>query len=163
MCSSDLAAAPVTDRFDPLRAELTDPRRSDDAIAVWRRHVAAEARVYARPRTAGEKSVAFNRRMWERGPRRDPIVNALISAAHYGVRDELAAAIAADRGVEPDDLHSVLVASMLLAGHAAVYERWGKRALDLDTLLADLDLVIDYAVESLPRRSAGRLRKVSGR
>ncbi|MBG7606290.1 MAG: hypothetical protein IZT58_16960, partial [Actinobacteria bacterium] len=61
-------------------------------------------------------------------------------------------AMARDAEVESDDLHSTLVAALLVAGRRAVWDRWMARGPDTGSLVDDQLAVVDYAVASLPRR-----------
>ncbi len=158
-----LAIAPTVDRLEPLRVSLRDPERRDDALTIFRRYITDEAQMFASDGADSASDIVHQRRTWEAPETRDPIVGALVTAAYRGVSDDLATAIAADHGVADDDLHSMLVATLVLAGCSAVYERWGRRAHDADALVDDLQAVIDYAVESLPRRTARRLHRIAAR
>ena len=95
----------------------------------------------------------------------DPVLVAMFSDLEHQYQQVLAAALAADRGVPPDDLHSLLVAAMLVVGRRAVFGRWVAREGEPSTpsLVDDQLAVVDYAVMSLPRRSARRLLAIAAR
>ena len=45
-----------------------------------------------------------------------------------------------------DDLHSTLVAALLVAGRKVIWDRWLARICDNDSLVGDQLAVVDYAV-----------------
>ena len=130
-----LALAPVDDVLRALIDSLEDPRRVDDAITIWRRHVKTEAVRY--------QDVAAEYLAWVDS---EPVLRALLESLTTEHEDAMAAALAHDAGVDPDDLHSILLASMLVRGNSAVTRRWMRRGAppeDLaDTQLAEIDMVV---------------------
>ncbi len=86
---------------------------------------------------------------------------AASSDLERSLREALAAALADDRGARSDDLHSMLVAAVLVAGRGAVWDRWLDRPPEGGSLTEDLLSVVDYAVERLPRSSAGHLLRLA--
>ena len=86
---------------------------------------------------------------------------AALTDASRSCGSSVSRALADDAGVEPDDLHSTMVAALLVAGRRAVWDRWLARDLDADSLVDDQLAVVDYAIEHLPRRAARRLLRAA--
>ena len=158
---AQLAMAPTTDPLVPLRAFFEDPKRSVDTLTAWRQYMIAEAKEMTAPTSKTLTSYVQNMRQFRAWRDKDPVLVAMGSDVERQLRDVLAAALAHDRDAKPDDLHSVLVAALLVAGRTAVYERWFDRRVDADSFIEDQLAVIEYAVKSLPRRSARRLLSVA--
>lgn len=156
-----LALAPMTDPIEELRRFLTDPARAVDALTAWREYMRLEAEEVTSPTSETTTSYVANMRAFRHWADRDPVLVAMSSDVERQLRELLGAALAHDRGVEPDDLHSTLVAALLVAGRTAVYERWLSRDPDTESLVDDQLAVVDYVVRSLPRQSARRLLKVA--
>ena len=156
-----LALAPMTDPIDIVCGALSDPNRTMPTLELWSQYLELEAREVSAPRTAALANWIDTMRADITWIDHDPVLLAMTSHAERKVRDALAAALAADRGLEPDDLHSVLVAALLVAGRTAVFDRWFKRAPEAEPLVDDQLAVVEYALKSLPRRSARRLLRVA--
>jgi predicted alpha/beta hydrolase len=80
---------------------------------------------------------------------KDPALVASLSAVERWLQDVLARAMTHDAGAESDDLHSTLVAALLVAGRRAVWDRWLARGRDTDSLVDNQLAVVEYAAESL--------------
>ncbi len=156
-----LAVAPLTGALDELRHYLEDPNRQVDTLTAWREYMRRESSEMVAPTSVAISSYVHNLREFRRWADRDPVLVAMFSDIDRRLREMLASSLAHDRGVDPDDLHSTLVAALLVAGRLAVYERWLDRDVDGGSLVEDQLAVIDYAVRSLPRRSARRLLTVA--
>jgi AcrR family transcriptional regulator len=156
-----LALAPVADPMAELQRFLEDPNRAVDTLTVWREYMKLETQEVVAPTSDALISYVHNLRDFRRWADRDPVLVAMFSDIERRLRDVLASSLAHDRAAEPDDLHSTLVAALLVAGRTAVYERWLDRTPDAASLIDDQLAVIDYAVKSLPRRSARRLLSVA--
>jgi AcrR family transcriptional regulator len=156
-----LALAPMMDPLIQLRQYLSDPQRTIDTLTVWREYMTLETREVVAPSSDTLTSYVHNMREFRRWAHKDPVLVAMASDVERQLEEVLASALAFDRGVDADDLHSALVAALLVAGRRAVYERWLARDPDAESLVTDQLAVIDYAVRSLPRRSARRLLTVA--
>jgi AcrR family transcriptional regulator len=158
-----LALAPARDPQDRLIETLSDPvrdrQRGGDTIMVWRRFLEREGEAVGAP-TGLTTTYLQNLRAFRQWTDRDPVLIAASSDLERSLREALAAALAADRSAPADDLHSLLVAALLVAGRGAVWDRWLDRPPDGGSLTDDLLSVVDYAVESLPRDSAQRLLRL---
>lgn len=156
-----LANAPVSEAVTPLVNRLEDPDRTRSALDSWTRFVAWEAGELANPSSETAQSYLHNLREFGRRTDRDPEVVAAGDAIQRQVQTALATALAADAGAPLGDLHSMLVASLLVQGRLSVYERWLARERVDESIVDDQMAVIDYAVQSLPRRGAGRLESIA--
>jgi AcrR family transcriptional regulator len=159
---AQLALSPMIDTVHELRRYFDDPARPLDTLTAWREYMAIEAQEVSAPSTAALTSYVHNMREFRRWADRDPVLVAMSSDIDRQLRDVLAAALARDGRVGPDDLHSTLVAALLVAGRTAVYERWLDRDPDTVSLIDEQLAVIDYAVASLPRPDVGHLAAVFG-
>ena len=158
---ADLALAPMTSAHAELRRYLDDPDRTVDTLTIWREYMRRESHEMESPTSEAISSYVHNLREFRRWADRDPVLVAMVSDVERQLRTVLAGSLARDRGVEPDDLHSTLVAALLVAGRLAVYERWLDRAPDAASLMGDQLAVVDYAVTSLPLESAGQLLTIA--
>jgi AcrR family transcriptional regulator len=156
-----LALAPLTGALDELRNYLEEPARQVDTLTAWREYVRRESSELVAPTSELISSYVHNLREFRRWADRDPVLVAMASDIDRRLRELLASSLAHDRGADADDLHSTLVAALLVAGRLAVYERWLDREVEAGSLVEDQLAVIDYAVRSLPRRSAQRLLTVA--
>ncbi len=157
-----LALAPLTDPLTLLTEVLADADRTRDTLDVWRDYVTLEATEVGAPSSDTMADYVHNLRAFRGWADKDPALVAAFSDLDRRLRDALTAGLARDRRVDPSDLHSSLVAALLVAGRLAVYERWLDATSEPSTLVDDQLAVIDYAVRSLPRRSARRLLAVGG-
>ena len=163
---AQLAIAPMADAISLAQQMLTDPNRSEPAMELWSQYVAAEAAEVAAPTSDTVRSYVHNMRVFEQWSHKDPVLVAMVGDLQRQLQDALALALAidADDQAEVADLHSVLVAALLVQGRVAVYERWLHRessASAQSSLLEDQKAVIDYAASSLPRRGAQRLLRIA--
>lgn len=156
-----LAMAPMTDPIDVICNALTDAARSQPTLDLWAQYLELEAREVSAPRSPALANWIETMRADTTWIDHDPVLTAMASHAERKLRDALASALAIDRGLAPNDLHSVLVAAILVAGRIAVFDLWFKRTLDAETLVDDQLAVVDYALKSLPRKSARRLLRVA--
>jgi AcrR family transcriptional regulator len=157
---AELALAPLADPLSLLHDVLSDPQRSRNALDIWREYVTVEAAEVSSPSSKTNVDYVHNLVEFRRWSDKDPALVAMFSDIDRRLRDSLSSALAADRDATASDLHSTLVAALLVAGRLAVYERWLDASPDAESLLDDQQAVIDYALRSLPRRSARRLLAV---
>ena len=139
---------------------LSDPERTTDTLTAWRWYLRREADEVASPTSGVTARYLQNVRAFRQWTDKDPVLIATSSDIERSLRDALAHALATDRGVPGDDLHSMLVAALLVAGRSAVWDRWLDRPPESGSLEDDLLSIVDYAVESLPRSSARRLLRL---
>ena len=149
-----LANAPITDPLNELRRYVEDPARTMSTLAVWREYMKLEANEVMAPSSAALTHHVHNMREFRKWVDKDPVLVAMQSDIERRLREWLATSIAKDEGAGPHDLHSTLLAGLLVVGRTAVYEKWLSRRRNLGALLDDQMAMIDYAVKSLPRRSA---------
>jgi AcrR family transcriptional regulator len=152
-----LALAPLTAPLEQFARYLASPPRSVETLAAWRWYIELEASEAASPTTDTTATYVANLRAYREWVDKDPALVARLADVELWLQGVLAAALAHDAGAEPDDLHSTLVAALLVHGRRAVWDRWVARASDRDSLVDDQLAVVDYAVTSLPRRGARRL------
>jgi len=136
-----LALAPLYDLFDAFRARLQDPDRTEDAVALWRANVEAES-----VRRADHVADYFG---WVNA---EPVLRAMADELNTRYEDLLAAEIATDDEAGPDDFHSVMLATMLIRGNAAVLRRWTASGGDARGLAANQVAVVDFVLEVFPGR-----------
>ncbi len=136
---ADLALAPMRDVVRSLTDQLEDPDRDQDAVEIWRQHVRTEA---ARHNRAVARYLA-----WLDA---DPVLRAMLESLKTLHEDAMAEAIAHDVGAPGDDLRSMLLASTLVRGNAAVTRRWMAEGADPETLASRQLAVIDLVMSELP-------------
>ena len=141
---ADLAMAPMAHVVEDLRTKVRDGDRTVDTISLWREHIEVRS-LYHQMRSP--KDV----RQYYRWTGQDSVLVAMTANLNYQTQTILAGGIAVDNGVDPDDLHSTLVAAMLVAGWNAVFVRWLRSTEDAADLDRHQAAVIDFAVASLPR------------
>lgn len=138
-----LALAPQYDHVDEFRARLQAPDREIDTLSCWRQHVEKIANSLTDAR-----EVARHQKFVENVP----VLLVGLLEVRQAYEDALEAALAQDAGVDPEtDLHSRLLAAMLLAGNSSVIRQWiagGKVENLRDVLLS----VVDFAIENFPAR-----------
>lgn len=156
-----LALAPWLDVLELLRTQLDAPTRTGSTIDIWRAFVTMESRESTTPSSEMVGHMISGLRAFQAWADKDPVLVAMNSNLERQYQDLLASRVAADRGLGPDDLHSTLIAAMLVVGRRAVFERWLDRGGKGAALVDDQMAVIDYAVRSLPRRSARRLLTIA--
>lgn len=145
-----LALAPHFDTLDWYRSEFASRGEGETVLACWRRLISASA----------SRDPADLRRYHELllGT---PTLAAALSAINVEIEDLLAAELAKEAGASPgDDLHSRLLAALLVGGHASVFRHWldagGKEPL-LPELLEVVDVAeAAFATRGGPRRNGGR-------
>lgn len=149
---AQLALAPLTAPLEELERFLAVEDRSIDTLTAWRIYVRLEAEEAANPSETTIATYVANLRAYREWVDKDPALVASLSGVERWLQEVLATAMAQDSAVESDDLHSTLVAALLVAGRRAVWDRWLARSRDTDSLVDDQLAVVDYAVASLPRR-----------
>ncbi|MHB1138095.1 MAG: TetR/AcrR family transcriptional regulator [Microthrixaceae bacterium] len=137
---ADLALAPMRDVVRSLTDQLADPHRELDALEIWRHHVETQA---------GRHNRAVARYLaWLDA---DPVLRAMLESLTTLHEDALAAALADDRGADPEDLRSMLLASTLVRGNSAITRRWMAEGADPETLASRQLAVIDLVLLEVPR------------
>ncbi|MCB1002441.1 MAG: TetR/AcrR family transcriptional regulator [Acidimicrobiales bacterium] len=150
-----LAMAPWYHRLGILVDRLHT--RQVDALQVWREFVVEESAEAMSPSTTTASSVVGSIKAFRAWAERDPVLVAMSSDIEVRAQLALAHAIAADRSQAADDLHSRLLASMLVTGRSAVFERWVSSGARSERLIADQLRLIEVAVAAFPRRSTRAL------
>jgi AcrR family transcriptional regulator len=156
-----LALAPWSDQLVVLRRILERPSRAETTVEFWRGFVRAEALEVLTPSSAFVGNMITNHTAFRGWADKDPFLVAMNADLERQCEAMLARGLAADLGVAEDDLHSTLLAAMLVVGRRAVYDRWCASAERSATLVEDQLAVVDYALASLPRRSARRLLRIA--
>ena len=149
---AQLALAPLIAPLEGLEHHLEDQGRSVDTLSAWRLYVQIEAEEAANPSEDTTVTYVANLRAYHKWVDKDPALVASLSGVERRLQEVLATAMARDAEVESDDLHSTLVAALLVVGRRAVWDRWMARGPDTGSLVDDQLAVVDYAVASLPRR-----------
>ena len=148
-----LALAPTSDPLDHVQAVLGHERRDVSAIDVWREFLRREAAEAESPTSGVTVSYLHNLRAGRKWVDRDPALVAVAADIERSLRTSLAAALAADDGLAADDLHSTLLAAVLVTGRLAVWNRWLDDPGRTGSIADDQLAVVDYAEAHLP--SAG--------
>ncbi|NNE74656.1 MAG: TetR/AcrR family transcriptional regulator [Acidimicrobiales bacterium] len=145
-----LATAPLAAVVADLERKVTEPERTADTIELWREHVAARTIFHQMhsPRAV---------RTYYRWLDADPVLLAMTAQLNHRTQTVLAAGLAHDHHVEPDDLHSTMLAALLVAGWNSIFLQWLESGGDADELGRRQDAVVDFAVSNLPRSSASDL------
>lgn len=150
-----LALAPMADVVEDLRVKINEPDRSRTTVDLWREHVDARAIFLGMSDGAGV-------RRYMEWIEQDAVLVAMTAGINVQTQEYLAAGIAHDASVDVDDLHSTLLAAMLVAGWNSVFLRWLTDDSDPTELARRQRAVIDFAVENMPRASAVKLASFSG-
>jgi AcrR family transcriptional regulator len=145
-----LALAPTSDPLEHVQAVLGSTRRDVPAIQVWREFLRREAAEAETPTSGVTVSYLHNARAGRKWVDRDQALVAVAADIERTLRTSLAAALAADRGQPPDDLHSTLVAALLVSGRLAVWNRWLDDPQRDGSILDDQLAVVRYTVTNLP-------------
>ena len=145
---AQLALAPLTAHLEEIERFLLDENRSVDTLSAWRLYVQLEAEEATNPSESTTATYVANLRAYDAWVDKDPLLVASLSGVERELQEVLATALARDAGVGPDDLHSTLVAALLVAGRRAIWDRWLARNCDTDSLVEDQLAVVDYAVGS---------------
>lgn len=125
-----LALAETLDALDEFRRSVERPDRSERVLDLWREAVVT----HATPHT-----VELSR--WVLAERELVAMFASVQSDYEAV---LAAGLAADDGVDPDDdVYCHLFAAALVSGSAALFRRWLK-GLGHPNLAEDQQVVIDW-------------------
>src|SRR4051812_46255897 len=119
-----LAVAPEADAVVELRAVMDDPRRRRSALAVWADFVSLEVADVLEPSMPGTSTHVRNLRAFQRWAEKDPVLVAMVTDVGRELGAVLAAGLGRDWHAPPDDLHTTIVASALVAGRLAVWSRW---------------------------------------
>lgn len=142
---AQLALAPLTAHLEEIERFLLDPNRSVDTLSAWRRHLQLEAEEATNPSESTTATYVANLRAYDAWVDKDPLLVASLSGVERKLQEILATALARDAGVGSDDLHSTLVAALLVAGRRAIWDRWLARNCETDSLVEDQLAVVDYA------------------
>ncbi len=145
---AQLALAPLAAHLEEIERFLLDESRSVDTLSAWRLHLQLEAEEAMNPSESTTATYVANLRAYDAWVDKDPLLVARLSRVEREFQEVLATALARDAGVGSDDLHSTLVAALLVAGRRAVWDRWLARNCDTDSLVEDQLAVVDYAVGS---------------
>jgi AcrR family transcriptional regulator len=148
---AQLALAPLAGHLGEIERFLLDENRSVDALSAWRFYLQLEAEEATNPSESTIATYVANLRAYDAWVDKDPLLVASLSGVERELQEILTTALARDAGVGSDDLHSTLVAALLVAGRRAIWDRWLARNCDTDSLVEDQLAVVDYAVGS--RRS----------
>jgi AcrR family transcriptional regulator len=143
---AQLALAPLTAHLDEIERFLLDENRSVDTLSAWRRYLQLEADEATNPSESTTATYVANLRAYDAWVDKDPLLVASLSGVERELQEVLATALAREAGVGPDDLHSTLVAALLVAGRRAIWDRWLARNCDTDSLVEDQLAVVEYAV-----------------
>ncbi len=145
---AQLALAPLTAHLEEIERFLLDQNRSVDTLSAWRLYLQLEAEEATNPSESTTATYVANLRAYDAWVDKDPLLVARLSGVERELQEVLATALARDAGVGSDDLHSTLVAALLVAGRRAIWDRWLARNCDTDSLVEDQLAVVDYAVGS---------------
>jgi AcrR family transcriptional regulator len=148
---AQLALAPLAGHLEEIERFLLDENRSVDTLSAWRFYLQLEAEEATNPSESTTATYVANLRAYDAWVDKDPLLVASLSGVERELQEILTTALARDAGVGSDDLHSTLVAALLVAGRRAIWDRWLARNCDTDSLVEDQLAVVDYAVGS--RRS----------
>ena len=143
-----LALAPLAGHLDEIERFLQDENRTVDTLSAWRRYLQLEAEEATNPSESTIATYVANLRAYDAWTDKDPLLVARLSGVERELQEILAKALARDAGVGSDDLHSTLVAALLVAGRRTIWDRWLARNCDTDSLVEDQLAVVDYAVGS---------------
>jgi AcrR family transcriptional regulator len=166
-----LALAPLTAPLERFERYLASPDRSVDTLTAWRWYVELEASEAVSPSSDATAVFVANLQAFREWVDKDPVLVAHLADVELWWQGVLARALAAEADAPPDDLHSTLVAALLVAGRRSVWDRWLARRRDggsrrggddANSLVDDQLAVVDYAVTSLPRRGARGILLASG-
>ncbi|MEZ5550008.1 MAG: helix-turn-helix domain-containing protein [Pseudomonadales bacterium] len=150
---AQLALAPLAEPLEEMERFLLAEDRSVDTLSAWRFYLQLEAGEVTNPSQATTAAYVANLRAYDQWVDKDPILVASLTGIERRLQEVLAISLARDAGVEPDDLHSTLVAALLVAGRRAVWDRWLARKRDSDSLADDQLAVVDFAVGVRPLRT----------
>jgi AcrR family transcriptional regulator len=138
-----LALAPAYDIYEQFGLRLHDPDRPTDAVGAWRAQVEAQSLLHNRD------AARYTARM-----QAEPVLRAMSDELQTRYEQELAGAIARDAGVEADDPYSVLLATTLIRGNAAMMRRWTATGADPEVLAPNQLAVVDFILTTFPTRGS---------
>jgi len=147
-----LALAPLIAPLELLKKAVSGDGRRARTLSIWRHHVEAEALEVTRSQEHSTLTHIANLRAFQSWDDKDPTLVAALSDIEMQLQGVLACGLANDAGRGGDDLRSILVAAMLVAGRRAVWNRWLANGGEAAALVRDHMRVIDQAA-SLPRQS----------
>lgn len=142
---AQLALAPLAGHLGEIERFLLDQNRSVDTLSAWRFYLQREAEEATSPSESTTATYVANLRAYDAWVDKDPLLVASLSGVERELQAILATALARDAGVGSDDLHSTLVAALLVAGRRAIWDRWLARDCETDSLVEDQLVVVDYA------------------
>jgi len=142
---AQLALAPLAGHLEEIERFLQDENRSVDTLSAWRVYLQLEAEEATNPSESTTATYVANLRAYDAWVDKDPLLVAGLSSVERELQEILAAALARDAGVGSDDLHSTLVAALLVAGRRTIWDRWLARNCDNDSLVEDQLAAVDYA------------------
>ncbi len=145
---AQLALAPLAAHLEEIERFLLDENRSVDTLSAWRLYLQLEAEEATNPSESTTATYVANLRAYDAWVDNDPLLVASLTGVERELQEILATALARDAGVGSDDLHSTLVAALLVAGRRAIWDRWLARNCDTDSLVEDQLAVVDFAVGS---------------
>jgi len=140
---AQLALAPLAGHLDEIERFLLDENRSVDTLSAWRFYVQMEAEEATNPSQSTTAKYVANLRAYDAWLDKDPVLVASLSSIERELQEILTTALARDTGVGSDDLHSTLMAAVLVAGRRAIWDRWLARNCDTDSLVEDQLAVVD--------------------
>jgi len=147
-----LALTPLIAPLELLEKVVSSEARCVDTLSIWRHHVETEALEVTKSREHSTLTHIANLRAYQGWDDKDPTLVAALSDIEMQLQRVLAGGLANDAGRGGDDLHSTLVAAMLVAGRRAVWNRWLANGGKADALVREHMQVIDQAA-TLPRQS----------
>jgi len=150
---AQLALAPLAEPLEEIERFLLAEDRSIDTLSAWRFYVQLEAGEAINPSQTTTATYVANLRAYDQWADKDPVLVACLSGIERRLQEVLAISLARDAALEPDDLHSTLVAALLVAGRRAVWDRWLARKCASDSLADDLLAVVEFAVGGRPFRA----------
>jgi len=145
---AQLALAPLARHLEEIERFLQDENRTVDTLSAWRRYLQLEAEEATNPSESTTATYVANLRAYDAWLDKDPLLVASLSGVERELQEILATALARDAGVGSDDLHSTLVAALLVAGRRTIWDRWLARIGDTDSLVEDQLAAVDYAAGS---------------
>jgi len=145
---AQLALAPLAGQLEEIERFLQDENRSVDTLSAWRVYLQLEAEEATNPSESTTATYVANLRAYDAWVDKDPLLVASLSGVERELQEILATALARDAGVGSDDLHSTLVAALLVAGRRTIWDRWLARIGDTDSLVEDQLAAVDYAAGS---------------
>jgi len=147
-----LALAPLISHLEHLEQALNSDSRIESALTLWRVHVRSEALEVADSSDASTLTYLANLRAYRNWEHKDPSLVAALSNVEIGLEEVLTSALARNAGRDPGDIHSALVAAILVAGRRAIWNQWLIQGGDAERFVSNHMAVVDLAA-ALPRRN----------